>query len=45
MGYRFWDDDAEARIIGIAEGIMIDQNNKIIYGASDLRGGGMAIGY
>jgi len=45
MGYRFWDTDAETRIIGIAEGILIDQENKIIYGASDPRGGGLAIGY
>jgi gamma-glutamyltranspeptidase/glutathione hydrolase len=45
MGYRFWDADVETRIIGIAEGIMIDQKNKIIYGASDPRGGGLAAGY
>jgi len=45
MGYRFWDDSVEVRIIGIAEGIMIDNKNKIIYGASDPRGGGMAVGY
>jgi gamma-glutamyltranspeptidase/glutathione hydrolase len=45
MGYRFWDLDAESRIIGIAEGIMIDQKSKIIYGASDPRGGGLAVGY
>ena len=45
MGYRFWNDSAEVRIIGIAEGIMIDQRNKIIYGASDPRGGGLAVGY
>ena len=45
MGYTFVDDDAELRIIGITEGIMIDQENKIIYGASDPRGGGLAVGY
>jgi gamma-glutamyltranspeptidase/glutathione hydrolase len=45
MGYRFWDADVETRIIGIAEGIMIDRKNKIIYGASDPRGGGLAAGY
>ena len=45
MGYRFWNDSAEVRIIGIAEGIMIDQRNKIIYGASDASGGGLAVGY
>jgi gamma-glutamyltranspeptidase len=45
MGYHFWDDSTEVRIIGIAEGIMIDQRNKNIYGASDPRGGGLAVGY
>jgi gamma-glutamyltranspeptidase/glutathione hydrolase len=45
MDYHFWDLDAESRIIGIAEGIMIDQKSKIIYGASDPRGGGLAVGY
>ncbi|RQW81170.1 MAG: gamma-glutamyltransferase [Geobacter sp.] len=45
MGYHFWDADVETRIIGIAEGIMIDRKNKIIYGASDPRGGGLATGY
>jgi gamma-glutamyltranspeptidase/glutathione hydrolase len=45
IGYHFWDDGYETRLIGIAEGIMIDQKNKIIYGASDPRGGGLAVGY
>ena len=45
MGYHFWDLDAEIRWLGIAEGIMIDNANGIIYGASDPRGGGLAIGY
>jgi gamma-glutamyltranspeptidase/glutathione hydrolase len=45
MGYHFWDEGADLRKLGIAEGIMIDQKNKIIYGASDPRGGGMVEGY
>ena len=45
MGYALVDKGADTRIIGIAEGIVIDHRNKIIYGASDLRGGGMAVGY
>jgi len=45
MGYTFVDEDAEFRIIGIIEGIMIDRENKIIYGASDPRGGGLAVGF
>jgi gamma-glutamyltranspeptidase/glutathione hydrolase len=45
MGYNLVNDGAEFRIIGIAEGIMIDPVNGIIYGASDPRGGGLAIGY
>jgi len=45
MGYHFWDEGVDLRIIGIAEGIMIDRKNKIIYGASDPRDGGLAIGY
>jgi gamma-glutamyltranspeptidase / glutathione hydrolase len=45
MGYGFWEDSTEVRIIGIAEGIMVDNKNKIIYGASDPRGGGLASGY
>jgi gamma-glutamyltranspeptidase/glutathione hydrolase len=45
MGYHFWDEGFETRLIGIAEGIMIDQKSKIIYGASDPRGGGLAVGY
>jgi gamma-glutamyltranspeptidase len=45
MGYAFVDEDAESRILGITEGIMIDRVNKIIYGASDPRGGGLAVGY
>ena len=45
MGYAFIDDGAELRILGIAEGILVDSYNKIIYGASDPRGGGLAVGY
>lgn len=45
MGYHFWNDSTDTRIIGIAEGIMINQKRKIIYGASDPRGGGLAAGY
>jgi gamma-glutamyltranspeptidase/glutathione hydrolase len=45
MGYALAKEGADLRVIGIAEGIMIDQKNKIIYGASDLRGGGLAVGY
>jgi gamma-glutamyltranspeptidase/glutathione hydrolase len=45
MGYVLVDKDADLRILGIAEGIMIDNKNKIIYGADDPRGGGLAFGY
>ena len=45
MGYNLVNDGLEFRKLGIAEGIMIDPVRKIIYGASDPRGGGLAIGY
>lgn len=45
MGYALAKEGADLRVIGIAEGIMIDHKNKIIYGASDPRGGGLAVGY
>ena len=45
MGYKFTDEGVESRILGIAEGILVDSRNKIIYGADDQRGGGLAIGY
>jgi gamma-glutamyltranspeptidase/glutathione hydrolase len=45
MGYILADKDAEKLILGIAEGIMIDQKKKIIYGADDPRGGGLAVGF
>ncbi len=45
MGYNFIDEGADQRILGIVEGIMIDNRNKIIYGTDDPRGGGLAAGY
>ena len=45
IGYALVNDGVNFRILGIAEGIMIDNHSKIIYGASDPRGGGLAIGY
>jgi len=45
MSYSLVNDGADFRIIGIAEGIMIDPVNGVIYGASDPRGGGLAVGY
>ncbi|MHB8580182.1 MAG: gamma-glutamyltransferase [Ignavibacteriaceae bacterium] len=41
MGYKF----STPRLIGLAEGIMIDQNDNRIFGASDPRGNGLARGY
>ena len=41
MGYKF----GETRSLGLAEGIMIDNKDGIISGASDPRGNGAAIGY
>jgi gamma-glutamyltranspeptidase/glutathione hydrolase len=45
MGYNLVNDGIELRKLGIAEGIVIDPVKGIIYGASDPRGGGLAIGY
>ncbi|GBD90443.1 gamma-glutamyltranspeptidase precursor [bacterium BMS3Abin04] len=45
LGYKLADIRKSFRILGIAEGIMIDNTNHIIYGASDPRGGGSAEGY
>jgi gamma-glutamyltranspeptidase/glutathione hydrolase len=45
MGYNFVDEGAAQRILGIAEGILIDSKKGIIYGADDPRGGGLALGY
>ncbi len=41
MGYKF----GRERTLGLAEGIMIDNKNYIMYGASDPRGPGAAEGY
>ncbi len=41
MGYTI----GEMRVLGLAEGIMIDQKNGCISGASDPRGDGFAAGY
>ncbi len=45
MGYDFSDMNDRITTIGLVQGIMIDQNNKIIYGASDSRGNGSAEGF
>ena len=45
MGYKLADIRKGFRILGIAEGIMVDNANHFIYGASDPRGGGSAEGY
>ena len=45
MGYKLVDEGVEHRILGIAEGILIDNRKGIIYGADDPRGGGLALGY
>ncbi|MDZ7625527.1 MAG: gamma-glutamyltransferase [Ignavibacteriaceae bacterium] len=45
MSYSLGNDGVETRILGIAEGILIDNNNRIIYGASDPAEVGIAIGY
>jgi gamma-glutamyltranspeptidase/glutathione hydrolase len=41
MGYKI----GEERTLGVAEGIMIDNKDHVIYGASDPRGSGLAEGY
>jgi len=41
MGYKF----GKERTIGLAEGILIDQKNGIIFGSSDSRGNGLAKGF
>lgn len=46
MGYNF--DDANSlyfSYIGVAQGIMIDNENKVIFGGTDPRSSGAAIGY
>ena len=44
MGYKF-DDANKFTILGLAEGILIDQEKNIFYGAADKRGAGSAIGF
>ena len=45
MGYKFESTKNTFTILGLAEGIMIDRKNNIIYGASDPRKIGAAIGF
>ena len=45
MGYHLANISRKFRILGLAEGIMIDNMNHIIYGAADPRGSGSAEGY
>ncbi|HKB86931.1 MAG TPA: gamma-glutamyltransferase, partial [Ignavibacteriaceae bacterium] len=42
MGYNFVDEGAPQRVLGIVEGIMVDNRKGIVYGADDRRGGGLA---
>ncbi|MGA8263923.1 MAG: gamma-glutamyltransferase [Ignavibacteriaceae bacterium] len=45
MGYRLVNFTRKFRILGLAEGIKIDNKNNIIFGAADPRGSGSAEGY
>ncbi|MEJ2614587.1 MAG: gamma-glutamyltransferase [Ignavibacteriaceae bacterium] len=45
MGYKFADMQSRFTVLGVAEGIMIDNLNHIIFGASDPRGSGSAEGF
>jgi len=45
MGYKFEDANQKFTILGLAEGIMIDNDNHVIFGASDPRGSGAAAGF
>jgi gamma-glutamyltranspeptidase/glutathione hydrolase len=45
MGYDFSDMNDLIKTIGLVNGIMIDQNNHVIYGASDSRANGSAEGF
>jgi gamma-glutamyltranspeptidase / glutathione hydrolase len=45
MGYNFSDLNEHIKTIGLVQGIMIDQDEQIIYGASDSRGNGSAEGF
>ena len=45
LGYHLSDNNGKSRRIGMVAAIMIDNKNKIIYGAFDKRGPGKAVGY
>ena len=45
MGYKFADMQSNFTVLGVAEGIMIDNVNHIIFGASDPRESGSAEGF
>ncbi len=45
MGYKLADMHSNFSILGIAEGIMIDNNDHLIFGAADPRGSGSAEGF
>ncbi len=45
MGYKFADMQTNFTVLGVAEGIMIDNANHIIFGAADPRGSGSAEGF
>jgi gamma-glutamyltranspeptidase/glutathione hydrolase len=45
MGYRLANIARKFRILGLAEGILIDNNDHLIYGTADPRGSGSAEGY
>ncbi|MCL6097673.1 MAG: gamma-glutamyltransferase, partial [Bacteroidetes bacterium] len=45
MGYKFEDANRKFSILGLAEGIMVDNSGHVIFGASDPRGSGAAVGF
>jgi gamma-glutamyltranspeptidase/glutathione hydrolase len=45
MGYKFEDANQKFTILGLAEAIMIDNDNHVIFGASDQRSSGAAAGF
>lgn len=45
MGYKFKDRNTAFRVLGSAQAIMMDHEKNIIYGASDARRNGSAVGY
>lgn len=45
MGYHLANFNNKPRVLGVAEGIMIDYKNNVIFGASDPRGSGAAVGF